>query len=150
MSEANRAVWAKHWDVCPEGRGDGVPPAAGRCSAGSEARGQASGHQVKRIDADTWRAVAASLPSLTACTDGFHVRWFRWLSEATLGHLSTLAAAMIASGTWPSSEAAVMVVLIPKATGGERPIALYRSAVRMVAKAYAGQAEQWLRSHTPV
>jgi hypothetical protein len=56
---------------------------------------------------------------------------------------------MIASGTWPSTEAAVMVVLIPKATGGERPIALYRSAVRMVAKAYAGQAEHWLRSHTP-
>ncbi len=43
-----------------------------------------------------------------------------------------------------------MVVLIPKASGGERPIALYRSAVRLIAKAYAVQAEQWLQHNTPV
>ena len=42
-----------------------------------------------------------------------------------------------------------MVVLIPKAAGGERPIALYRSSVRMIAKAYARQSEEWLGRCSP-
>ena len=147
---ANEEIWAKLWDVRPAATdGEGVLE-SGRCTVGHEARSQAGGHRVQRIGAEAWREISASFPTHIPCTDGLHVRWFRWLSDATLEHLSTLAATMVASGVWPASEAAVMVVLIPNATGGERPIALYRSAVRMVAKAYAGQAEQWLRNHTPV
>ena len=132
---ANCAIWSKLWEVDPK---------LGKCRVGHEARTAVGGHRVLRVTPSTWRLVSASFPAGTPCPDGLHVRWFRWLSDATLEHLSTLAAAMIASGVWPSSEAAVMVVLIPKAAGGERPIALYRSAVRMIAKAYARQSEDWL------
>jgi hypothetical protein len=62
--EANRAVWAKHWDVCPDAPANVGSPAAGRCTVGSEARAQATGHQVHRIEAETWRAVAASFPGV--------------------------------------------------------------------------------------
>ena len=55
--EANRVMWAKLWDVGSVGHNEDVNPAAGRCSAGQEARGQADGHQVKRIDTDTWRVL---------------------------------------------------------------------------------------------
>ena len=36
--ESNRVTWAKNWDLCPDGQEEGDTPAAGRCSAGREAR----------------------------------------------------------------------------------------------------------------
>ena len=49
----------------------------------------------------------------------------------------------------PPSESIVVTVLIPKAAGGERPIALFRTVGRVLAKAKAWQARGWLRRHSP-
>jgi hypothetical protein len=115
-----------------------------------QARRAALGCRIEIYGAEVWRALAATFPCTTACPDGLPLRCFRHLSDKLLDYLGILAAGMVASGRWPVSEMVTMVVLIPKAAGGERPIALFRSMVRLIAKAYAQQSEGWLRSATPV
>ncbi len=43
----------------------------------------------------------------------------------------------IEQAIWPTAESAVHIALLPKPTGGERPIGLFRSIVRVVCKAAA-------------
>ena len=47
------------------------------------------------------------------------------------------------NGQWPSDEQAVIVALIPKSDGGLRPIALFRTAYRIYAKAHARKVRDW-------
>ena len=49
----------------------------------------------------------------------------------------------IEQATWPTNEEAVHIALIPKPTGGERPIGLFRSVVRVVCKAAAWDGLKW-------
>ena len=116
---------------------------------GAQARARFKGHRTKVVEPGVWRKAAAAFPASTSCPDGLHVRLFGLLSELRLRQLGIMAAAWIARGVWPSSEQEVMTVLIPKAAGGERPIALFRSVVRLVAKVYAREADEWLSTRAP-
>ena len=59
------------------------------------------------------------------------------LSDRALTLLGQLYSAVEAAGTFPPSINATSYVLIPKATGGQRPIGLLASAYRLWAKARA-------------
>ena len=71
------------------------------------------------------------------------------LSDVLLQHLADQALLWEACCRWPTVESLVHTVLIPKPTGGERPIALFRSAVRVLSKAKAWQANGWLSRNSP-
>ena len=110
---SNCAVWSKLWEV---------DPGLGRCRVGDEARTAVEGHQVRRIAASTWRSISASFLAGTSCPDGLHVRWFRWLSDSTLEHLSTLAAAMIARGSGLLRRPRLWSSLYPRPRVGNVPL----------------------------
>ena len=48
-----------------------------------------------------------------------------------------------ASATWPSSEQEVLTIHIPKADGGLRPIALFKTLYRVYAKCRAQEVRSW-------
>ncbi len=66
--------------------------------------------------------------------DGLYVWFFALPLDRLFEHLGRMAAAWAATGVWPSLEEEVLVVLIPKVAGGERPIGLFLSVVWLVAK----------------
>ena len=71
------------------------------------------------------------------------------LSHRLLQELADQVLLWEVSGRWPEAEAAVHTVLIPKATGGERPIGIFRSVTRVLARCKAWQARQWLDANSP-
>ena len=104
---------------------------------------------IRAASAADIRTAAAAFAPTTACPDGLPAQALASLSDPLMDGLVQMALLWEASLTWPSSETEVITVLIPKATGGERPIALFRTIVRVLAKAKAWQARGWLRSNSP-
>ena len=89
------------------------------------------------VDAGAILAAASSFSSTTSCSDGLPTRASADLSPALLEVLAGMSRLWELTLLWPTPEMQVVTVLIPKATGGERPIALFRSVIRVVAKAKA-------------
>ena len=63
--------------------------------------------------------------------DGFHPRWFEWLSAPLLDALAVFLMTLEAVGFWPQQLETILVAQIPKASGGRRPIGLFPSVVRL-------------------
>ena len=89
------------------------------------------------------RAVSASFKCQTSCVDGFHPRHFSLLSNKLLETLVLLFRIFEAIGQWPRDEQKVLTVLIPKAEGGLRPIALFRTLYRMYSRARCIKVKKW-------
>ncbi len=92
---------------------------------------------------DDIREAAGSFPAGTSCPDQVPARAFAYISDEGLEALSLCFSRWVRTGVWPTSEAVVHTVLIPKATGGERPIALFRTATRVLAKLVAWRVKCW-------
>jgi hypothetical protein len=111
-------------------------------ASGSDTATAAKNHLITSIPAEPpplisvqeLREVASFFPPNAACVDGVPIRAFAGLSDEALRSLSSQAQKWEASTKWPKSEEAVCTVLLPKPQGGLRPIALFRSVIRMVAK----------------
>ncbi len=58
-------------------------------------------------------------------------RLYGWLSDQLLENIATLMYLAERSGGWPQALAVLLMHLIPKATGGHRPIALLASILRL-------------------
>ena len=99
------------------------------------------GAPCRRIGAEQLREAASSFSMGTSCPDGLPCRAVALLSTALLEELADFAQLWPATGCWPASEAVVHTVLIPKDSGGERPVGLFRSIMRVLAKCKARQAE---------
>ena len=80
---------------------------------------------------------AKAFSPTTSCTDEIPPKAVALLSDELLGCLADMGNWWIEQAVWPSAEAAVHIALIPKPTGGERPIGLFRSIIRVGCKAAA-------------
>ena len=93
---------------------------------------------------DTIRRAAREFSTHTAMsTDGFAMRHFALLSDDALALVSQLFECMEMLGTIPQQLRYVLVVLIPKATTGLRPIGIYCALYRLWAKCRTAMAHSW-------
>ena len=97
----------------------------------------------QKLTTECIRAVSASFKSQTSCVDGFHPRHYSLLSIGLLEALVRLFRIFEAIGQWPRDEQKVLTVLIPKAEGGLRPIALFRTLYRMYSRATCINVKKW-------
>ena len=82
----------------------------------------------------------------TACTDGLPPKTVALLSEELLECLAGMGNLWIEQATWPTDERTVHIALIPKPAGGERPIGLFRSIIRVVCRAAAWDGLKWIEA----
>ena len=92
--------------------------------------------------------VAARSFNITTSTgvDALAPAHYSWLSDALLDQLGLLFESIEACGRWPSQVRLAMVHLIPKASGGRRPIGLLASLVRLWERARKIEVEKWRSS----
>ena len=145
--EQHARTWGGLWQA------DVVDPREPRAASSREAAWRARFPDDVRCEAipvAELRASAASFAPGTSCPDGLPAKALTLLSDDTLEVLSRMGAVWEAAGTWPSLEAAAMTVMIPKVTSeGERPITLFRTVVRVMAKAKSWRAAGWLEDNSP-
>ncbi len=133
--EDNTRVWGPLWEhhdageVCKEAR---------RFAKGSQLAGWC-GWQPEHV-----REAAKSFRAGTSCTDGVPVRMYGMLSDGALEAFARQVDFWVSSAVWPSVESKVHTVLLPKPTGGERPIALFRTAVRLACKLISSSTATWM------
>ena len=89
------------------------------------------------------RAVAKSFPHKTDVRDGLHPRHFALFSDKLLEALALLFRYMEATGMCPLAVSSVIIALIPKPTGGVRPIGLLRSFVRIWERSRRSLVSAW-------
>ena len=96
------------------------------------------------------RTSAASFAPGTSCPDGLPARALLLLSDPMLTVLCQLGVMWEATAVWPTTESAGMTVMIPKVTSeGERPVTLFRTVIRVMAKAKSWRATGWLEVNSP-
>ena len=94
-------------------------------------------------DLDDIRISAAKFPSRTALgADSTHPKHLGIVCDQGLMCLRQIWRLMLLNGTVPMQCAALLVVLLPKPTGGTRPIGLFPGVVRLFTKA-ANYANRW-------
>ena len=92
------------------------------------------------------RDAARSFKKRTTAVEGWHPRHFGWLSDDMLNALSRLWHVCETQLVWPSQEEELLAKLIPKASGGLRPIMWYRSMFRVYSRARRPRVQQWFAS----
>ena len=143
--EQHARAWGERWqaDVAGETRAASSREAAWRARFPSDV-------QCEAIPVEQLRASAASFAPSASCPDGIPAKAFTLLSDDMLEALSRMGTVWELACTWPTSEAAAMTVMFPKVTSeGERPITLFRTVVRIMAKAKSWRAAGWLEGNSP-
>ena len=93
-------------------------------------------------------AAALSFPAASGlAADGFHPRQFAMLSRDGLCTISLLFLAMESVGHLPEQIITIIFVLLPKLTGGVRPIALFASLYRLWTRTRRPLVQQWMQSN---
>ncbi len=69
--------------------------------------------------------------------------WLRWLSTALIRSIVTFFCSLEALGMWPSEIAALLVCLIPKPSGGRRPVGIEPTLVRLWEKIRKPVVVRW-------
>ena len=108
-----------------------------------------AGRPVTVYGPEAIRQVCLTFVAGTSCPDGLPCRLVSGLSDEALRIFGKLLAGFVAAGRWPTAESIVHVVLLPKESGGERPVGLSRSAARIVAKLYGQRGRQRLADRSP-
>ncbi len=75
--------------------------------------------------------------------DLFRPHWFAWLSDPLLAAIAKLFMRIEAAGRWPGQLMVTMVHLIPKESGGRRPIGLVASLVRLWERLRVPAIQEW-------
>jgi len=94
------------------------------------------------------RRSAASFPAGTGLgADNAAPRAISRLSDRLLKTLCIILMAAELLGQWPAALHLIVVVLIPKADGGRRPIGLFPAIIRVWARARSEVAKMWIAAH---
>ncbi len=100
------------------------------------------------LGAQRIRSAAATFAEGTATTyDGFHPRQVGLLCDDALEVLSMILAAVEAAAVWPSQVSLVVAALLPKESGGFRPIGIAAAIYRIWSKARREEADAWERRY---
>ncbi len=100
------------------------------------------------LDASQLRRAASTFATRTSSTyDGIHPRHVGQLSDPALDALGIILAAVERSGMWPRQVSLIVATLIPKQTGGFRPIGLAPAIYRIWSKARRVIADEWEQKH---
>ena len=75
--------------------------------------------------------------------DGFRPQWFSWLSNELLDQYANLLTVIENMGAWPALVTSLLIVQIPKAGGGRRPIGLLATLIRVWEKIRKPVMEVW-------
>ena len=78
--------------------------------------------------------------------DAFHPKWFAWLSDELLAAFALLLMSLEKLGVWPSQISAILIALIPKNSGGTRPIGLLAALVRLWERVRKPIVAEWRRT----
>ncbi len=101
-----------------------------------------------RMSPEQMREASKTFPETTATTfDGFHPRHFACLSEDSLNVLAAILEAVEVSAMWPRQLSMIIAALLPKATGGFRPIGIAPAVYRLWSKVRKADADEWERKH---
>ena len=87
------------------------------------------------VSVDSIRAASRCFKSRTAAPDGWHPRSYQFLSDDALRALSSVFSVWERTGGPTGQIGQLAIKMIPKPSGGRRPIGLYHSAYRVYAKA---------------
>ena len=129
-----RRKFARLWKADPNDCGDHI--VLGPRWGGGEALPRLTPKQLKQA--------ARLFKASTATTfDGFSPRGFEHLSDEGLGVLATLMQITECLGTMPPSARTVSVALIPKATGGHRPVCIGTAYMRLYSRARSPIVSKW-------
>ena len=96
-----------------------------------------------RVTVGDIRGVASCFGAGTACTDGLPVKAVGMLSDGLLGALAGIMRLIEGAGTAPDGFGHLLVALIPKGDGSNRPIVLFRSIMRVMNKVLARRVKRW-------
>lgn len=87
------------------------------------------------VDVEMVREVAATYKTITAIGgDWLHPEHFGLLSDGTIAAMLMLARVMVMLGLVPEQVEWLFIAFIPQALGGERPIGIFTSFIRVVSK----------------
>ena len=89
------------------------------------------------------RFAAREFPEATATLDSVHPRQFAEMSDAALATLALLFQDWEIGGECPATTQQVCTKLIPKPSGGRRPIGFFPAALRLRGKARVRHAKEW-------
>ena len=108
-------------------------------------RGHADeGSSLPAVTAQCLRKAARSFKAQTAVgVDGVPPRTVEMLSDELLGVLANLLNSIEESGLWPQSYAVSVLHLIPKPSGGRRPIGLLPTLIRLWEKTRKEAIREW-------
>ena len=81
--------------------------------------------------ADLRRSARAFRANTALGCDSFVPRWFAWLSDELLESFIDFLTSIEALGCWPNDVATAIIHLIPKASGGSRPIGVLATVTRL-------------------
>ena len=94
---------------------------------------------VKRVAAKMKRSMATGIDALPPVA-------MSWLSDEFLHALSTFLAMVEDLGVWPSQISTLIICLIPKVSGGRRPIGLLATLVKVWELARKQQVIEWRKA----
>ena len=97
-------------------------------------------HEVLRTASRTFKT------STGAGADGLVPSQLSWLSDALLGEIGQLLEKCEEAGCWPSQTALSLIHLIPKATGGRRPIGVLNALIRLWERVRKESVDEWRRT----
>ena len=93
-------------------------------------------------------AAVRSFPEGTAIgSDAFHPRVLLRVSEAALALILKLLCLCELTGTWPLAVNNILIALLPKPSGGLRPIGIFPSIIRIWMRLRAPAIRLWERAH---
>ena len=127
---ATAVVWAELWQT------DAPYPDIDFGDVGAES--------LPALSVAVLREAAASFPVHTGLgADNIAPRALLRLPDAALQELADLLSAAERIGSWTAAFRLVLIVLIPKVDGGDRPIGLFPTVIRLWMRARAVLARKW-------
>ena len=128
--EAEADEWAKHWGS------DTQPPNIEWPSDLGPMPARPTVHRLRRV--------LRTFPARTGLSwEALHPRILARLSDTRLEELIDVLMAAEAEGRWPETLAFISIVLLPKATGGFRPIGLFPTIVRIWMRLRRDMVDAW-------
>ena len=133
--QADLADWRKVWEALPD-----LAAAPWRKVQWTSAEEE----RLEPITLDKFRRVARSFKAKTGVgLDEITPNQFAWLSDELIGAMLRLYGEIEKQAVWPQQLSTALIHLIPKDTGGRRPIGIIASFVRIWMKCRKEEVRQW-------